>query len=79
MYKGLDRESLTAADGVASLHQGSSNYVPLEIFQFTRSRRGNVEMVKWVGKLSLLWKRLKDGNVADVCPVRRAEIKPVSC
>ena len=29
--------------------------------QFTRARRGSIEMVKWIGKFSLLVKRLKDG------------------
>ena len=29
-------------------------------YQFTRARRANVEMVKWIGKCSLLLKRLKD-------------------
>ena len=28
--------------------------------QLTRARRGNVEMVKWIGQISLLLKRLKD-------------------
>ena len=69
MYKGLlDREPLKTADGVKyfkdtirpHFFQGAQSVFLWRFFQFTRARRGNIEMVKWIGKFSLLLKRLKD-------------------
>ena len=42
--------------------------VPLEIYQFNRAGRGGVEMVSWIGKFSLLLKRLRDGWM-DMLPL----------
>ena len=36
--------------------------------QFTRARRGSIEMVKWIGKFSLLLRRLRDAWM-DMLPV----------
>ena len=69
MYKGLlDREPLKAADGVTCFRntlrphfiKRSQSVFFWRFYQFTRARRGNIEMVKWMGKCSLLLKRLKD-------------------
>ena len=69
MYKGLlDREPLRAADGVKYFKdtlrphfiKGAQSVFPLRFYQFTRARRGNMEMVKWIGKISLLLKCLRD-------------------
>ena len=77
MYKGaLDCESLRAADGVKYFRdtlrphfiKGAQSVFLWRIYQFTRARRGNVEMVKWIGKLSLLLKRLKDSWM-DMSPM----------
>ena len=50
-------------------------------FQFIRARRENIEMVKWIGKFSLLPKRLKDAWT-DMLPMshheRGLKTKPVS-
>ena len=37
-------------------------------YRFSRSRRGNAEMVKWISKFSLLLKRLRDAWM-DMLPV----------
>ena len=69
MHKGLlDREPLRAADGVKyfrdtlRLHfiKGAQSVFLWSFFQLTRARRGNIEMVKWIGKFSLLFKRARD-------------------
>ena len=69
MYKGLlDREPLKAADGVKCfrdtlrhhLIQGAQSVFLWKFYQFTPARRRNIEMVKWIGKFSLLFKRLRD-------------------
>ena len=58
MYKGLlDREPLRAADGVKHFKdtlrrhfiKGAQSVFLWRFFQFTRARRGNIEMVKWIG------------------------------
>ena len=62
MYKGqLNRESLRAADGVKYFRdtlrphftKGAQSVFFWRFYQFTRARRGNAEMVKWLGKISL--------------------------
>ena len=66
MYKGLlDREHLKTADGVEyfrdtlrrHFNKGAQSVFLWSVYQFTRARRGNIEMVRWSGKLSLLLKR----------------------
>ena len=58
LYKGpLNRESLRA-----------QSVFLWRLYQFTRARRRRVEMVNWIGKLSLLLKRLKDSWM-DVLPM----------
>ena len=89
LHKGhLNRESLRAADGVKYFRdtlrphfiKGAQIVFLWRLYQFTRARRGHVEMVKWIGKCSLLLKRTQDSwHVADVRPERRAKNKPVSC
>ena len=90
LYKGLlNRESLRAADGVkcfrgtlTSLHQRSSECVPLEIlsthWREKRTRRdGQVDR-----KICIALETLEgflDGHVADVYHERRAKTKQVSC
>ena len=77
LYKRLiNRESLRAADGVKYLRVTlrphfirRAQSVFLWIFyQFTRARRRHVDMVKWIGKCSLLLKRLKDSWM-DMLPL----------
>ena len=67
MYKGfLDRESLRPEEGVKYFtytlrHQfikGALSVFTQGFFQFIRARRENIVMVKWIGKFSLLSKRL---------------------
>ena len=88
MHKGLlDREPLRTADGVKYLWdtlrphfiKGAQSALFLwRFYQFTRARRGNIEMVKWIGKCSLLLKRLKDAWM-DMLPLSTmSEEKPVS-
>ena len=90
LYKGLlNRESLTAADGVKFFRgrlrphfiKGAQSVFLWRFYQFTRARRGHVEMVKWIGKFSLLLKRLKDSwmDMLPVRPERTAKNKSVSC
>ena len=90
MYKALhDRESLRAADGVKyfrdtlrpHLIKGAQSMFLWRFYQFTRARRGNVEMgqVDWTVVIALETQKVYlDGHVADVRPERRANIKPVS-
>ena len=68
MYKGLlDREHLKTADGVKYFRdtlrhhfiEGAQSVFLWRWIKFNRSRRGNIEMVKWVGKFSLLLKDQK--------------------
>ena len=64
----LDRESLRAEDGVKFFSetlrphfiQGAQSFSSRDFCQYTRARRGNIEMIKWIGKLSLHLKRLRD-------------------
>ena len=77
-YKGLlDRESLRATDGVKYFRnalrphfiKGAQNVFLWRFHQFTRTaRRGNIEMVKWIGKFSLLLTRLRDAWM-DILPL----------
>ena len=69
MHKGLfDREPLRTADGVKYFRdtlrphfiKGAQSVFLWRFYQFTRASRGNIEMVKWIGKFSLLLKRLRD-------------------
>ena len=76
-YKGLlDRESLRTADGVKYFRdtlrphfiKGAQSVFLWRFCQFTRASRGNIEMVNWTGKFSLLFKRLKDSSL-DMLPM----------
>ena len=76
-YKGLlDRESLRTADGGKYFRdtlrphfiKGAQSVFLWRFYQFTRARRGNIEMVNWTGKFSLLFKRLKDSSM-DMLPM----------
>ena len=68
MYKGLlDREPLRAADAVkfSETRWDPTSSSELRVCssgdsEFTRAKRGNVEMVKMIGKFSLLLKRLRE-------------------
>ena len=69
MHKGLlNRESLSAEDGVKYFMdtlrphfiKGARSVFLWRFYQFTRARKGNIEMVKWFGKCSLLLKCLRD-------------------
>ena len=77
MHKGPpDREYLSADDGVKYYTEtlrphfinGAQSVFLWRIFQFTRAKRGHVEMVKWIGMFSVLLKRLRDAWV-DMVPV----------
>ena len=77
MYKGLlERECLRAADGVKYFRdtlrphfiKGAQSVFLWRFYQFTRARRGHVEMIKWTGKISLLLKRLQDSWM-DMVPM----------
>ena len=67
IHKGLlNRESLRAEDGVKyfrdtlrrhSTKRSSQCVFLWRFYQFTRARRGNIEMMKWMGKFSLHLKR----------------------
>ena len=68
LHKGLgDREPLKDADGVKYFRntlkphfiKGSQSVFLWRFYQFTRARRGNIEIVKWIGKFLLLLKRLR--------------------
>ena len=69
MYKGLlDRETLRSEDGVKYFKntvrphfiKGALSVFLWRFFKFIRAKGENMEMVKWVGKFSLLLKRWKD-------------------
>ena len=69
LYRGLlDREHLKTADGVKYFRdklrphfmKGTQSVFLWKFCQFNRARWGHIEMVKWIGKFSLLLKRLKD-------------------
>ena len=77
MHKGhLDRESLTSEDGVKYFKdtlrrhfiKGAQSVFPWRFWQFIQARRGDIEMVKWIGKFSLLLKRLRD-NWINMLPM----------
>ena len=72
----LDRELLKAAEGVKYfrdtmrphfINRAQSVFI-WRFFQFTRAKRGNIEMVKRVGHFTLLLKRLKDSRM-DMQPM----------
>ena len=71
----LDRDALKAEDGVEYFRdklrpdfvKGSLQCFPLE-FLLIRARRGNTEMVDWIGKFDLLLKRAKDSWM-DMLPL----------
>ena len=76
MYTGLlDREPLTAHDGVKFFKdtvrlqyvKGAQSLL-WGFYRFVRARRGNIEMVKWIGRFTLLLKRLKNAWM-DILPV----------
>ena len=83
MHRGhLDRESLRAEDGVKyfrdtlrHIFKGAQSLFLWSFDQFTRARRGNIEMVKWLGKISLLLKRSRDAWM-DVLPVSTMSEEP---
>ena len=69
MHKGLlGRESLRSEDGVKYFkHTLRPHFIKeaqsvflWRFYQFIRANGGNIEMVKWIGKFSLLLKRLRD-------------------
>ena len=72
----LDRAPLKAADGVKNFRdtlrhhfiKGAQSVFLWRFYQFTRARRGNIEMVKWIGKFTLVLKRLKD-SCMDMLPM----------
>ena len=71
----LNRESLKAEDGVKYFQdtlrphfiKGAQTVFLCRFYAFIRGRRGNVEMVKWIGKFSLLLKRRRDAGM-DMLP-----------
>ena len=87
MHRGLlDRESLRAEDGVKYFRdtlkphfKGTQSVFLWRFYQFIRARRGNIEMVKCIGKFSLLlmriWRRL-DAHATCVHHERGAKRKP---
>ena len=89
MYKGLlNRELLRAEKGVKyftdilrpTSSKGLKVCSPGDLISFTRARRGNIEMVKWIGNLSLLLKRLKDCWM-DISPTGSSDsrVSDVGC
>ena len=77
MHKGLlNRESLRSEDGVKYFRdtlrphfiKGAQSVFLWRFFQFIRARRADIEMVKWIGKFSLLLKRLRDAWM-DMLPM----------
>ena len=90
MHKGLlNREFLRAEDGVKYFRdtlrphfiKGAQSVFFWRFYQFIRARRRDIEMVKWIGKFSLLLKRLRDAwmdmlPMSDMSEERRP--KPVS-
>ena len=68
MYRGLERASLRAEDGVKYFRdtlrhhfiKGAQSVFLWRFHQFTRAKRGNIEMVKWIGEFSLLLNRSRD-------------------
>ena len=55
MHKGLlNQEPLRAEDGVKYFRDTLRPTSSKRFYQFTHARRGNIEMVKWIGKFSLL-------------------------
>ena len=69
MYTGLlDREPLRAEDGVKYFKdtsrphciKGAQSVFLWRVYQFNRARRGSVEMVRWMGKFTLLLLRPRD-------------------
>ena len=77
MYQGvLNRESLREEGGVKyfrdklSHHfvKGAQSVFLWRFHLFIRARRGNTEMIDWIGKFSLLLKRVKDSWI-DLFPL----------
>ena len=72
----LDREPLRGTDGVKFFGdtsrphfiKGAQSVFLWRFCQFTRATRGDIEMVKLIGKLSLLLKRLRDAWM-DMIPL----------
>ena len=72
----LSRESLRAEDGVKYFKdtlrphfiKGAQSIFLWRLYRFSRAKRGNTEMVKWIGKFSLLLKRRRDARM-DTLPV----------
>ena len=73
MHKGLlDREPLrppmeSSISGIR-LIKGAQRVFLWRFYRFTRAKRGNIEMVKCIGKFSLLLKRLRDAWM-DMLPL----------
>ena len=81
-FRESSMESIFERYNEASLHQVSSECVPLEILSIHSSekrkcRDGQVDRKNVIALESV--KGFLDGRVADVRPERRAKIKPVSC
>ena len=80
MYKGLlDRDDLKTADGVKYFRdtlrphfiKGAQSVFLWSFYQFNRARRGNIEMVKWIGKVLIALETLKgflDGHAGRSPP-----------
>ena len=77
MHKGLlNREPLRAEDVVKYFRdtlrphfiKGAQIVFLWRFYQFIRARRGDIEMVKWIGKFSLLLKRRRDARM-DMLPM----------
>ena len=68
MCKGLFNRETLRSEGVKyskntlrpHVVKGASGVFLWRFFQFIRAKRENIEMVKWIGKFSVLLKRLKD-------------------
>ena len=88
MYKGLlNRELLSRKRSQVFQRYFRTHFIkrahsvfPWRFDQFTRARRGNIEMIKWIGNLSLLLKRLKDGWM-DISPTGSSDsrVSDVGC
>ena len=75
VYRGLKRESVRATNGIKYFRdtlrhhfiEGAQSVFLWRFHQFTRATRGNIETVKWIGKFSLLLKRLREAWMDVFC------------
>ena len=74
MHNGLSIENLreqkleSSISGTLPLLIKGTQSIFWRFYQFTLARRGNIEMVKWIGKSSLLLSRVRDAWM-DMLPV----------